>query len=56
MLTRQMQFDYLKRMFSLARQSSSLMPAQRRYFMRQLSLQHPEILRAQGQRYGTAAS
>ncbi|MFA6312668.1 MAG: hypothetical protein WCV99_13580 [Sterolibacterium sp.] len=38
MFTQQMKNDYLKEMFSLARQCEVLVPAQRRYFMRQLSL------------------
>jgi hypothetical protein len=55
MYTRQMEYDYLKRMFSLARQDNSLIPAQRRYFMRQLSLQHLGMAQAQGRQNGTAA-
>jgi len=49
MFTQQMEYDYLKQMFSLARQGAVLIPAQRRYFMRQLFLQHPEITQARDQ-------
>lgn len=55
MFTQQMEYDYLKRMFSLARQGDILIPAQRRYFMRQLFLQQQEIAPAQGRRNGIAA-
>ena len=40
MFTQQMKNDYLKQMFSLARQCEALAPAQRRYFLRQLAVQH----------------
>lgn len=33
---------YLKQMFSLAPQCEVLIPAQRRYFLRQLALQHQD--------------
>lgn len=42
MFTQQIKNDYLKQMFSLARQCEALVPAQRRYFLRQLAVQYQD--------------
>lgn len=42
MFTQQMKNDYLRQMFSLAPQCEALVPAQRRYFLRQLAVQHQD--------------
>jgi len=54
MITQQAQCEYLERMFSLARQGDVLIPAQRRYFMRQIGLQNQEIARKPERQNGMA--
>ena len=54
MITQQAQHDYLNRMFSLAHQGAILIPAQRRYFMRQMGMQDQDVARARFQQHEIA--